>query len=515
MPRLSILERLERLNKIGVGLSAEKDHHRLLGMILTGAKEIAGADGGTLYLLHDDRRLHFELVMTDSLGVTLDGQSRDLARFTPIPLYREDGRPNLRTVASCAVLEDRTINIADVYDVEDYDFSGTRKFDRSNGYRTRSMLAVPMKDHAGTMIGVLQLLNAVDPDTRKIIPFSDDDERLVASLASQAAVSINQQRLVAGLEELFRSMVRLIANAIDEKSPHTGGHCRRVPVMTMILAQAVNEDDSGAFADMRFTPQEMEELEMAAWLHDCGKITTPEYVVDKQTKLQAFFDRISLLDARLDTLRSQREPRRESGADTDAPFSGRIEEMREFLHRCNDGEHELSRKDREALRALSRIRIHPKSSRSGQALLSDDELYNLLIDQGTLNREERAIVKGHIDATISMLESLPFPDHLKNVPGIAGAHHERVDGSGYPRGLSGSELSLQARILALADVYEALTAVDRPYREAATVEEVLEELEKMVRSGHIDPDLYRLFKDEKLYLKYAEKAFDPRNRREG
>src|SRR3989338_4962725 len=304
---LELLENIERLNRIGVALPAERDNARLLEMILLGAKEITNADGGTLYTVTDDNRLKFEIMRTDSLGIAMGGTTGKDIPFPPLPLYREDGSPNTNMVAACAVLNDTAINIEDAYEAEGFDFSGTRKFDQNTGYRSKSFLTIPMKNHEKEIIGVLQLLNAIDPKTGNVIAFSAEKQQLAESLASQAAVALTNHNLIEGLKNLFESFIELIADAIDEKSPYTGGHCRRVPELAMMIAQTAIAAREGAFKDFTLSDKEVYELRIAAWLHDCGKVTTPEYVVDKPTKLSTIFDRIELLDQRFELLKKQRE----------------------------------------------------------------------------------------------------------------------------------------------------------------------------------------------------------------
>jgi HD-GYP domain-containing protein (c-di-GMP phosphodiesterase class II) len=510
MHKPDLLEKIERLTAIGIDLSVEKDHEQLLETILMGAKEIAGADAGTLYLLKEDGCLHFEIVLADSLNIAMGGKSGNPVTLSPVPLYDADGQPNRRNVVSCAALENRTINIDDAYANKKYDFSGTRKFDEVSGYRSKSFLSVPMSDHEDKLIGVLQLINAIDLATNEVVPFNKEDERLVLSLASQAAVALTRKNLIDGLENLLQSLVKLVATAIDEKSPYTGGHCKRVPELTMLLAHAVNAENNGPFADVSLSAEDLHELEMAAWLHDCGKITTPEYVVDKRTKLETIFDRIDLVDARLDLLEQAIELN--AGAhvalpDVDIDLE-KVREVRSFLHRVNAGGEFLPAEEVERVKSLAQLQVRGPNGQI-KGLLTEDEVKNLCINKGTLTDEERDTIQNHIVSTINMLEALPFPDHLKNVPEIAGAHHERLDGKGYPRGLKAEDLSLQARMLALADIFEALTASDRPYRTPVPLSKALTIVGSMSQEGHLDPELFRLFVNHKLYLDYANRYLLP------
>jgi len=518
-----LLERLERLNAIGVALSAEHDNDRLLEMILLGAKEITNADGGTLYTVTDDHRLKFEIMRTDTLGIALGGTTGKEIPFPPLPLYGADGQPNNNMVAAYAVLNDQTVNIADAYQEAGFDFSGTRKFDQNTGYRSKSFLTIPMKNHENEIIGVLQLLNAVDPDSGEIIPFSYENQHLVESLASQAAVALTNHNLIEGLKGLFESFIELIADAIDEKSPYTGGHCRRVPELAMMLASAANQIQDGPFASFSMSEKEMYELRIAAWLHDCGKVTTPQEVVDKPTKLSTIFDRIDLIRTRYEVLKRDAEIEMlrtrlkalEDGQRLPAmqlekalrEKSRRFDEEFAFLHHANFGGEFMRPEDQQRVREIAgRTWVL-----EGKTLpfLSDNEVENLNIARGTLTQDEREVINNHIVVTIDMLGKLPYPKDLRRVPEFAGGHHERMDGKGYPKGLTRDQMSIQARMMGVADIFEALTARDRPYKKAKTLSESLEILGKMKMENHIDPDIFDLFIRQKIYLQYAREFLEP------
>ena len=512
---------LEYLNKIGVALSSEKDINRLLETILHAAKTITNADGGTLYRVVDDH-LKFEIVLNDSLKIAMGGTTGNEVPFYPIPLHQPGGIENNSMVAAFAVLHDQSVNIADAYTAEGFDFSGTRNFDKKTGYRSTSFLTIPMKNHDGEIIGVLQLLNAHDNDGQ-VMPFTVEDQRLAESLASQAAIALTNRMLITQLEMLFESLIELINTAIDEKSPYTGGHCKRVPTLTMMLAEAASATTEGPLADFRMTDKDRYELKIAGLLHDCGKITTPVHVVDKATKLETIFDRVHLVAQRFDILKRDAEivmlkaklialetGDTNNAKNTEAAFmalSAQLDDDRAFLQRANVGSEKMSAEDQAR---VNKIAAYPFVSPSGDAtsFLSDDERDNLNIPYGTLSPTERKIINHHIDATINMLEALPWPKHLKNVPEYAGGHHERMDGKGYPKGLTRDQMSVQARTMGIADIFEALTAKDRPYKPGKTLSESMEILGKFKLNGHIDPDLFDVFVREKLYLRYAEQFLD-------
>ena len=503
-------ERLEKLNLIGASLSAERDINRLLEVILAAAKSITGADGGTLYRVADDKTLRFEIVRTTSLRYYLGGTSGNPVPFYPIQLYR-DGEPNHSMVAAHAALTGKTVNIADAYGAEGFDFSGTRAFDAKTGYRSKSFLTVPMRNHEHETIGVLQLINAADPRSGEIVAFSASDQRLAESLASQAAIVLSNRQLINQLEQLFESFINLINSAIDEKSPYTGAHCQRVPQLTMMLAEAVNDTHEGPLAKFQMTDKDRYELKIAGLLHDCGKVTTPVHVVDKATKLETIYDRITLIDTRFEVLKRDLEIQALRGELDERKLRVRLRELdddRRFLHACNMGSERMKDEDIARVKRIAAYRWRDVAGHEAN-FLSEDEVKNLTIRAGTLTEEERKIINHHIVATIKMLEALPWPKHLANVPEYAGGHHERMDGRGYPRGLKREQMSVQARCMGIADIFEALTARDRPYKKGKTLSESLEILGRMKLNHHVDPDLFDIFVRKKVYRRYAEMFLEP------
>lgn len=502
-----LLARLRDLNRIGAALSSERNLDTLLETILAAAMNMTHADAGTLYLADPSQQtLTFQILHNRSLGIRMGGASGVAIPFYPIHLTGRDGLPNHAMVVSHAALSGETVNIHDAYTAAGYDFSGTRNFDAKTGYRSRSFLAVPMRNHEGELIGVLQLINAQD-ETGAVRPFSADDQQLLESLASQAAIALSNRRLIQQLEDLFESFITLINSAIDEKSPYTGGHCERVPVLTMMLAEAASRCQRGTLRDFTLTDQDRYELKIAGLLHDCGKITTPVHVVDKATKLQTIYDRIGLLDTRFEVLKRDAEIALLRGQMTPEEHAGRqrqLEDDRTFLHRCNIGGEKMSDDDIARVHTIAAYRW--RNERGEEApFLTPDEVENLTIRAGTLTAAEREIINHHIVVTIKMLESLPWPKHLKRVPEYAGGHHERMDGKGYPKGLTREQMSVQARLMGIADIFEALTAKDRPYKEGKRLTEALHILGRFKENGHIDPDLFDVFIREKVYLEYARK----------
>ncbi|MEE2659460.1 MAG: HD domain-containing phosphohydrolase [Candidatus Latescibacterota bacterium] len=477
---------LRRLNEIGAALSLERDLHALLDRILLEARRFTYADAGTLYLVQGES-LIFEITQNDT---ELSDGDFDKAKMPPVPLNED-------SASGYAAVTGDTLNIDDVYSGETQ-FEGPKQYDALTGYHTQSMMVVPMRDHEDQIIGVLQLLNSKNPETGKITAFNRKEEGLVKSLASQAAVSINNVRLIEDTERLFESFVQVMATAIDERSPYTGGHIRRVAEMTMAVAQAVNECEEGPLADVYFDEEEMAELRIAAWMHDIGKITTPEWVVDKPTKLTTIVDRMAAVRTRFQWMRSQVEVERlekrlEGRAKGDeSDFDRRQQEIDDdlaFLKRINLPGESMEEVDLKRLKEIASKRyladVEP---------LTEDEVLNLSITRGTLTDAERQKINDHAEMSIRMLEQIPFTRKLSKVPAIAGAHHEWLNGKGYPRGLKGDEISLQARILALVDILESISADDRPYRaKPMTKEAILRILQKEVEVGHLDAEVHSLF----------------------
>lgn len=501
--------RLETLNRIGAALSSDRDIGSLMERIVEAARLFTLADGVSFYRKTGDR-LVFDLLRNVSLGLEMGGSAGAVINLPEILLHHADGSPNHTLVVTYAALTGSTVNVVDAYDQPGFDFSGTRAFDARTGYHSQSFLTVPMKNHADEVIGVLQLINAAGPDGR-VRAFNDADQQLVESLASQAAIALNNRQLIDQMAALFESLIRLINSAIDEKSPYTGGHCERVPTLTMLLADAAAATTEGPLASFTLSEADRYELTIAGLLHDCGKITTPVHVVDKATKLQTLFDRIHLLDTRFEVLLRDAEIAHLRGELDAAAYHARVDALRadrEVLRQCNTGSEYMSDA---ALAEVERIARHQWRGPDGQwqPLLGADELTNLCIRRGTLTAAEREVINNHIVMTIRMLEALPWPAHLRRVPEYAGGHHERMDGRGYPRGLTREQMSVPARVMGIADVFEALTASDRPYKAAKTLSESISILGRMKLDGHIDPDLFDVFLRERVYLRYAERFLAP------
>lgn len=570
--------KLERLVSLGIAMAAERDEAKLLEMILDGAKRLANADGGSLYLRSDDDKLNFEIVKTDSLGFYMGGAEGGEVSIPPVHMYNsETGEANHSNVVSHCVLARETIRINDAYDPCNeeecgYDFSGTRFFDTANNYRSTSFLTVPLMPRGGEVIGALQLINAQDEDG-EIVPFSDEIISFVEAMSSQAAVALDNQRLMEAQRKLMDSFIELIASAIDAKSPYTGGHCARVPEISFMLCKAASDSKDGIFKDFIFEDEDQwREFRIAAWLHDCGKVTTPEYVVDKATKLETIYNRVHEVRTRFEVLRRDSEisclKARLAGEDEvtiKRQFEeqvARLEDDYAFVAESNVGGEFMSDDRIERLSQIAEIKwtryfddrlglsqqeelqlegIKAASLPAAELLLNDKvdhvipraegtkefleengfkmdvpdalynkgELYNLKIGRGTLTNEERFKINEHMIQTILMLERLPFPKHMEKIPEYAGAHHETMIGTGYPRKLVKGQMSIPARIMAIGDIFEALTAADRPYKKAKTLSEAIRIMSFMVKDQHIDKDLFQLFLKSGLHKVYGERFLKP------
>jgi len=519
------IRHIQKLTEIGLALSAEKNISKLLEMVVDQARELSSADAGTLYILDKyEKHLRFEIMQNDTMNTRMGGTSGVEVTLPNVPLYI-DGNPNYSNVSSYVALTGETKSIPDVYEAKGFDFTGPKNYDESTGYRSKSMLVIPMRNHENEIIGVLQLLNAQDPETGEVVAFSVEYESLISSLASQAAVALTNRQLIQELHNLFYAFIKSIATAIDEKSPYTSGHINRVVDLTMMIAEKINTTDEGPFKGVFLNEEEIEELRLASWMHDVGKIVTPEHVVDKATKLEAIYDRIHMVEWRFQLIAKSIEnaylhrkiERSQEGNLTDTEtkrldeaFAQEIKILYdefEFIKSCNNSGEFLEDEKIERLNALAAKTFALNGT--AHPYLTKDELKNLSIIKGTLTDEERRIIENHASMTLKMLKQLPFPRKLAMVPEYAGSHHEKLDGSGYPRHLSEKDLPLQSRIMAVADIFDALTAKDRPYKKPMNLSKVMKIMGFMKKDKHIDQDIYDLFIKSGIYYHHAKKEMDP------
>lgn len=490
---------VDSTNDLLVRLAQEKGVVGLIQRILKEARLLTGAEGGTFYRFQDlglASCLTFSVIHNTVLGIET-AEDEQAGQWHSIPLYN-NGEPNHRNVASHVALSRTPVNIADVYTAESFDFSGTRQFDAAHDYRSQSMLTLPLLNHEDDVIGVLQLINArtAQGDIR---PFTEADMRMVKAMAKFAAITLDNQLLVQSHKDLLDAFIQALARIIDVRSPHTSAHCQRIPVLTELIARAACEQTEGYFQDFNLNEDEWYELHVAAWLHDCGKLATSETILNKGRKLQGLLDGFDAVRARFAAaiVASETEARR-----------AELRDDLEFVERINRGGEFMSDDDKARVRGIALL-TWPDAYGEERPMLNEDEITNLCITRGTINDDERAAINRHIDITIDILEELPFPPKLRRVPEYAGGHHERMDGRGYPRGLTRDQMSIPARIMGVADVFEALTAKERPYKPPMPLSQAFSILGKMRADNHIDPDVFELFLTSGKWREYAEQHLLP------
>lgn len=497
---------LPGLLRVALYLGEQKDVPRLLQVLLHEAKLLGRAHGGLVWLYDDSPgapglRCLQPPPETEPGGLLEAPWRLNLAQTDRLPVAGFlSGQPMLCDYRAA----DR--QAADIELAE------------ADGIRARTTLLLPLCNHEGTATGVLQLFNPRDHQGRDITAFVEEDWILLQSMVSYAGIALSNLNQVQELKSLLDAFIKVIAQAIDAKSPHTSAHCQRVPLLTKMLAQAAC-DDGDTFADFQLDDDGWYELHVAAWLHDCGKLATPDSVLDKATKLQTLHDRIDEVASRFASLRAEirfayekkcwHDPQQEPAhRQTMSEEIHALTDDLAFLERINRGGEGMSAAEQQRVRRIAQRHWVDVRGQS-QPLLSEDEVYNLCIPRGTLTPEERQVINGHMDVTLDMLESLPFPPKLRQVPEYAGGHHEKMDGSGFPRGLTREQMSIPARIMAIADVFEALTAKERPYKAPLKLSEALGILQHMRDINHLDPDLYQLFIRSGVWRHYAEQHLDP------
>lgn len=510
-------DRLVELAGVGTLLSAPADRDHLYQTIVTVARKFTGADAGTLYKSNDAAAaLRFHVLQNNTLDLHKIIASDDNT-WPALPLKNASGEPNLSLVASACANTAESIRIDDVYDATWYDFEGTRNFDARSGYRTRSMLVVPMSDHEGRIIGVLQLINKLDSEGN-VIAFNTFDEQITTSLASQAAIALSNQRLINDLEQMLYSILDAIILVIDEMSPYTSGHIRRMVKLTMLLTQSIHDDDRH-YSDVQYGPDALKEIELSALMHDIGKIATPNHVIDKPTRLQTLFDRIEYVKAKAEIIKRDHRIAMLEAALAAPEETARLEAEHYQWRDAFEAQiaqivtfnRQMSITDENAdtlIDALAALTLHIEGA--SVALLDADETLNLKIKRGTLTDAERLTINHHADITKAVLNKLNFPRKFSRIPQIASEHHEKPNKRGYPDGIGGDALSLESRILAIADIFEALTAPDRPYKHGLMLSEAMQILHGMAQRDDVDSDMVRLFYESGTYLRYAHENMDPK-----
>ena len=495
--------KFEEIMKINLAFSSQHDKNILLEDILTLTRNLTNADAGTLYIKSkDEKYLSFKVVHNNTLNIKMGGTKNNL-NWPDLPIFEENGKINNEMVAVVCANEKRIINIPDVYKTTKYQFDGTKDFDKSTSYHSKSMLVIPLINHDNEVIGVLQLINKIK--NGEIINFNKLDEKVIISLASQAAMALTNMQLITSLEDFIDAFVTTIAKAIDTKSPYTSDHIGKVEEIALLVAKAIS-DDNTIYKKIKYSENDYKQLSLAAWMHDIGKISMPEHIIDKATKLEKIFDRIHLIEQRFEVIKLNKEieylknqtPRTEY-----ENFTNEINNDIEFIKRINFGGEFMSDEDIQKLENISR-KVYIKNDGEIISFISEDEFYNLSIKKGTLTKEEIEIIRNHAQLSLDMISGLPFPKKYKDVLNIACNHHEKLNGLGYPRGLKAEEISLEDRIMILADIFEALTASARPYKDAMKLSKVKDILSSMANKGELDKELIDFFFNHKILHEYSK-----------
>jgi HD-GYP domain-containing protein (c-di-GMP phosphodiesterase class II) len=513
------LERdLSELNAIGIRLSAEPNPRFLLETILTRAREITTSDAGSLYVVEERAEvtvLRFALAQNDSVSVPF--------RSVTLPLTGE-------SVAGHVALTGQILNLPDAYaPPADSPFTINRWFDEQAGYRTKSMLVVPMRTPQGQTLGALQLINCkpewrgrlagADDVERHVRPYGPRHEKLASSLASQAAVAIHNRRLYLSIRDLFEGFVKASVTAIEARDPTTSGHSFRVADLTVALASIVDRSDSGPYRDVRFADDELMELRYASLLHDFGKVGVREHVLVKAKKLypaelERIGHRVEVLkrDLALRAARGKldhavgrgRGGYAEIAAKLDADLAAALAELDrqlEIIAMANEPSVQPQEFTAEVLRLAART--WEDADGIERAIVTPEEARILAIRRGSLTDDERRAIEEHVVHTFQFLSQIPWTKELKRVPEIARSHHEKLDGSGYPHRIRAEEIPLGSRMMAIADIFDALTASDRPYKKALRAEQALTILDAERQAGALDGALLDLFVDARVYERVA------------
>jgi len=517
----------EELLQVGIALSAERDNDKLLSYIVKKIREITGADAGSLYLLTKDeatgeQKLLFKIAQNDS----------NPAKFNEFEMPL-----NKRSVGGYVVSSGRILSIKDAYLLPaDGEYSFRKDNDISTGYRSKSMLTVPMRDHKGDIIGAIQLINrkkdfsvilkSPQDAENLVIPFSKEQEPLVLSLASQAAVSLENNLLYQEIETLFEGFVKAAVQAIESRDPTTSGHSSRVALYTVELAKAVDHADHGAYKDVRFNVEQMKSIRYASLLHDFGKVGVRENVLVKSKKLYpeqlelvkqrfAYIRKAmlhSLMRERFDLLAGGgMEAYRKGTEEFDRREKEYMAEMDRYLATVVSANEPALLEDN-PMQVLDEIHGKTFQEQGGQVLrfLTDDEHVKLRIRRGSLDEAERREIESHVTHSFRFLTTIPWTKEMRRIPEIAYGHHEKLTGDGYPRKMQARDLSLETRMMAIADIFDALTASDRPYKRAVPCEQALEIIKKEAQKGALDSDLVDLFIEAKVYAKKDEAAQAPK-----
>ena len=512
----SIEQRFNELIQVSRELSGGKPLPQLFQGVIDLICRSTGADGGTLYM-YDNKldTLKAVLLTNYKLGMQSVVEEFDplaASGFLDVPL-RQNGKSDSAKISASAFLQRRIIAVQNVGENDEFDFEGVRAFDRANNYKTERIIAFPLNAN-NVLVGVMQVINP------RAECFDEEYLDFLGALAGQIAIALNNAVLIKEGENLLGAIVQMIGMAIDEKSPHTAGHCYRVTELTMMLADAAAEETDGPLANFRMSETEREELRMAALLHDVGKVITPDHILEKRTKLYSLTDRIEMLNERVYMWQACAELEALKKAVADAGREDLLESLQEvprpssedleFLDAVNKGLTPMTPENLKKLGAISSRKIRKPIGEGGsEDVIMKDDLSNLQTFRGTLNPEERKIMEDHVKSTIRLLSSIPWPRKFSRLVEYAGHHHEKMDGTGYPNKINGDDMSTPARILGIADRFEGMSAPDRPYRSRKmSLSQVLKIMTSMSQDGEIDPDLFEVFLRNKIHLIYGRKYLD-------
>lgn len=500
--------KFQRIMDINLELANELDKNKLFEMILSLTRELTHSDAGTLYIKSDNKKyLDFKVIQNKSLNIYMGG-TKDEITWNSLPLYLEDGSENRSMVAVLSALENKIINIPDVYNSVEYNFNGTKNFDKNTGYKSKSMLVIPLINHEHDVIGVIQLINKTKR-SGEILAYDKSDEKIIRALSAQAAMALTNSQLILSLEGFLDAFVSTIASAIDAKSKHTLKHITNISKLAPLIAKEIHEDET-IYKDVKYTQNDLKEIELAAKMHDIGKISMPESIIDKATKLQLMIDGVELIKERAEILKRDYEIALLKNQITQEEYLNKLQVLDDdikFVERVNIGSEFMRKEDVDKIQEIAGHTYYKNNEKS--FLITENERYNLSIEKGTLTKEEKAVMNSHAQLSYDMLTALPFPKKYENVVHIAVNHHEKLNGKGYPRGLSDKDLVLEDRIMILADVFEALTASDRPYKSAKKLSEVFKILGFMAKDNEIDSQLLEFFKNSKILMEYAKEDLLP------
>lgn len=500
--------KFERIMEINLELSSQLNKEKLFEMILTLTRELTHCEAGTLYILSKDKKsLDFKVIQNEPMNIKMGGK-KEIITWDSLPLYLEDGTENKNMVAAVSALEKKIINVPDAYTCQRYNFEGTKRFDKNTGYKSKSILVIPLINHENDVIGVLQLINKTKV-LGQVIPFNESDEKIIKALASQAAMALTNTQLISSLEEFLNAYVSTIAQGIDAKSKHTRNHIGKVAKLVKLISEEINNNET-IYKDINYTENDFKKIELAAWMHDIGKISMPESIIDKSTKLETTIDRIDSIRHKFEIVKKDLEILYLKKKISEESYKESIEQLKDdydFLENCNIGSEFMDNEDIERIESIAEYSYEINNKKT--PLLDEDEVKNLTIRKGTLTQEEKEIMNSHAQLTLDMLMTLPFPKKYNGVLDIAANHHEKLNGKGYPRALSDKDLTLEDRIMILADIFEALTASDRPYKIGKKLSEVFKILSFMAKDYEIDSELLKFFYESKALHKYSNEELKP------